>query len=44
MMPSPTLNMDITVLPPDVLSLYDEPFYELVRKLAGPVEAKLIQA
>ncbi|CAF2695401.1 unnamed protein product [Rotaria sp. Silwood2] len=35
--------MDISVLPPDVLSLYDEPFYELVGKLAGPVEAKLLE-
>ncbi|CAF0970261.1 unnamed protein product [Adineta steineri] len=42
-MPPLKLNMDITVLPPDVLSLYDEPFYELVRKLAGSVEAKLLQ-
>jgi hypothetical protein len=42
-MPPPTFNMDITVLPPDVLLLCDEPFYELVRKLAGPVEAKLLQ-
>ncbi|CAF3428920.1 unnamed protein product [Rotaria socialis] len=29
-MPPTTLNMDITVLPPDVLSLYDKSFYELV--------------
>jgi hypothetical protein len=35
--------MDITVLPPDVLSLCDEPFYKLVSKLAGPVEAKLLE-
>nr|ACD54738.1 unknown [Adineta vaga] len=38
-----TMNLDITILPPDVLSLCDEPFYELVSKLAGPVEAKLLQ-
>ncbi|CAF0903536.1 unnamed protein product [Adineta steineri] len=42
-MPSPKLNIDITVLPPNVLSLYDEPFYELVCELADPVEAKLLQ-
>jgi hypothetical protein len=42
-MPPPTINMDITVLPPDVLVLCDEPFYELVHKLAGPAEAKLLQ-
>ncbi|CAF3624956.1 unnamed protein product [Rotaria sp. Silwood1] len=42
-MPPTTLNMDITVLPPDVLSLYDESFYELVRKLAGPIEADLLE-
>jgi ABC-type sulfate/molybdate transport systems ATPase subunit len=42
-MPPPTFNMDITVLPPDVLLLCDEPFYELVHKLAGPVEAKLLE-
>ena len=42
-MPPPTFNIDITVLPPDVLLLYDKPFYELVHKLAGPVEAKLLE-
>ncbi|CAF4857767.1 unnamed protein product, partial [Rotaria sp. Silwood2] len=42
-MPPTTLSMDITVLPPDVLSLYDESFYELVRKLAGPIEADLLE-
>ncbi|CAM4987603.1 unnamed protein product, partial [Rotaria socialis] len=42
-MPPGALNVDITVLPSDVLSLFDEPFYELVHKLAGPVEAKLLE-
>ncbi|CAF2756206.1 unnamed protein product [Rotaria sp. Silwood2] len=42
-MPQPTWNMDLTILPGDVLSLYGEPFYELVRKLAGPGEAKLLE-
>ena len=42
-MPSSTLNAHITVLPSDVFSLFDEPFYELVYKLAGPVEAKLLE-
>ncbi|CAF3072328.1 unnamed protein product, partial [Rotaria sp. Silwood2] len=42
-MPPTTLNVDITILPADVLSLFDEPFYELVHKLAGPVEAKLLE-
>ena len=41
--PDVLFKMDITVLPPDVLLLCDEPFYELVRKLAGPIEAKLLQ-
>lgn len=39
-MPPPKFNMDITVLPSDVLLLRDEPFYELVHKLADPIEAK----
>ncbi|CAF3407039.1 unnamed protein product [Rotaria sp. Silwood2] len=30
-MAQPTWNMDLTILPDDVLSLYGEPFYELVR-------------
>ncbi|CAF3469679.1 unnamed protein product [Rotaria socialis] len=42
-MPPSTLNVNITVLPSGVLSLFDEPFYELVRKLAGPVKAKLLE-
>ncbi|CAF2885650.1 unnamed protein product [Rotaria sp. Silwood2] len=42
-MPPLILPMDITVLPSDVLSLYDEPFYDLVKKLAGPIEAKLLE-
>ncbi|CAF3067277.1 unnamed protein product, partial [Rotaria sp. Silwood2] len=42
-MPPTTLHMDITGLPPDVISLYDESFYELARKLAGPIEADLLE-
>ena len=37
------LPMDITVLPADVLSLNDGPFYELVTKLSGPMEAKFLE-
>jgi hypothetical protein len=38
-----TFSVDISVLPDDVFSLYDEKFYEIVKQFAGPDEAKLLE-
>ncbi|CAF1063121.1 unnamed protein product [Rotaria sordida] len=43
-MPFEILSVDTSVLPTDVLSLYDDSFYRLVEIIAGPAEAKLLEA
>ncbi|CAF1549036.1 unnamed protein product [Adineta ricciae] len=42
-MPELKLHFDTSILPTDVLSLCDGPFYEIVQKIAGEGEAKLLQ-
>ena len=43
-MPSNVLHFDTSVLPIDALTLCDDVFYELFGIMAGPGEAKLLQA
>ena len=43
-MPLQLLSLDTSILPADVLSLYDENFNRIVEKIAGHVEAKLFEA
>ena len=43
-MPFQILSVDTSVLPIDVLSFYDTSFYKMVEKIAGPPEAKLLEA
>lgn len=43
-MPLQPLSVDISVLPNDVLSFYDDTFYRMVAIIAGPTEAKLLEA
>ncbi|CAF1087941.1 unnamed protein product [Adineta steineri] len=42
-MPSSTLVFDTSILPTDALSFYDDNFYQLVEKIAGLGEAKLLE-
>ncbi|CAF1306431.1 unnamed protein product [Adineta steineri] len=42
-MPSSTLVFNTSILPTDALSFYDDNFYQLVEKIAGPGEAKLLE-
>lgn len=42
-MPFQILSVDTSVLPTDVLSLYDDRFYQMVEIIAGPLEAKLLE-
>ncbi|CAF1203412.1 unnamed protein product [Rotaria sordida] len=43
-MPFEILSVDTSVLPTDVLSLYDDSFYRLVEIIAGPAEANLLES
>ena len=38
------LSLDTSVLPIDVLTLYDDPFYRMIGIIVGPAEAKLLEA
>ena len=38
------LSLDTSVLPSDVLTLYDDAFYRMVEVIAGSLEAKLLEA
>jgi hypothetical protein len=42
-MPFQILFVDTSVLPTDVLSLYDNNFYQMVETIAGPAEAQLLE-
>ncbi|CAF2960733.1 unnamed protein product [Rotaria sp. Silwood2] len=42
-MPFKTLLLDTSVLPNDALSFYDDAFYQMVEKIAGLTEAKLLE-
>ncbi len=39
-----SLSLDTSILPIDVLSFYDDNIYQIVEKIAGPAEAKLLEA
>ena len=42
-MSSQIIAVDISVLPPDVLSFYDQDFYKIVEAIAGVDIAKLLE-
>lgn len=42
-MSGPIVSTDTTILPTDVLSFYDDSFYELVAKIAGSGAAQLFE-
>lgn len=42
-MPLQSISRDTSILPDDVLSFYDDKFYQIVDKIAGPAEAKLLE-
>ena len=39
----PLRALDTSILPPDALSFYDDNFYNLVKNIAGTIEAKLLE-
>jgi len=43
-MPLQTFSVDTSVLPTDVLSYCDDAFYQVVKAIAGPPEANLLEA
>jgi hypothetical protein len=43
-MPLQSLSLDISILPIDVFSFYDENFYQIVENIAGRAESKLLEA
>ena len=42
-MPLQSIFFDTSILPDDVLSFYDDEFYQIVDKISGPAEAKLLE-